>query len=615
MYLLPRPQEITEKEGSFSITTETAIVLADSCETVSRKHAMFLQEEISHDTGITVPVLKGAETVKGIYLVLEKDAQDWKEEEYTLAINENGIRVTGATTQGLLYGIQTLRQIIRQEGAYLTALEIHDYPAVEARGFYHDVTRGRVPKMSWLKELADTLSFYKINQLQLYIEHTYLFRNLSEMWRDDTPLTAEDILELDAYCKERGIDLVPSISSFGHLYKLLCTKQYRHLGEMPELADDPFTMHGRMHHHTINPTLEESYELIVGMIREYMSLFTSKYFNICADETFDLGKGASKPVADEKGLENMYIGYVNRLCEYVISQGKRPMFWGDVICGFPNFITELPKETICLNWGYGWNEQEHNTRKLAEAGAVQYVCPGVGGWNQFLNLYKNAYLNITKMCAYGEKYGAIGVLNTDWGDFGHINHPTLSIPGIIYGAAFSWSREEISFEEINREISLLQYGDTSEKLLEIMTKLADLSVFGWWHMVMCNDHPEEVENIMNRFKEAGKVEEARESNKKVEPLLKELRICGRTVAPGCRKELLPVYLGTEAIEILNTIGLVLSGEEFSKEELNVLAEKLEKWYMKYKDLWRTVSRESELYQVTDIICNYSDKLRDLAAAK
>ena len=612
MYLLPRPQEITKKEGCFSLTWESAIVLADSCPAVSRRHAAFLQKEIRHDTGMLLPILKGVPVQGGIYLALiEKKQEEWEEEEYRLTITEEEICITGASAQGLLYGIQTLRQIIRQEGALLGCLEICDYPAVQARGFYHDVTRGRVPKIEWLKTLADTLSFYKINQLQLYIEHTYLFRNLSEMWRDDTPLTAEDIMELDAYCRERGIDLVPSISCFGHLYKLLRTKQYRHLGEFPEQADDAFSMYGRMEHHTINPAMEESFELIAGMIREYMSLFTSQYFNICADETFDLGKGTSRKMADEIGLERMYINYVKRLCEYVISHGKRPMFWGDVICGFPEYIKELPEKTICLNWGYAWNQTEDNTGRLAKAGAVQYVCPGVGGWNQFMNLYESAYQNITRMCFYGEKYHAIGVLNTDWGDFGHVNHPSLSIPGIIYGAAFAWNREEISFEEINREISLLQYGDTSEKFVGIMAELAKLSVFGWWQAVMYKEHG----NGKFAFEEEKQFEAARRSEKNIDKLLDMMRICGRTAAPGGRQELLPVYLSAEAMKIFNKLGLAVSGESFGKEELNALAERLEKWFMAYKELWRTVSRESELYQVADIIWYYSDLLRDLAAVK
>ena len=77
-----------------------------------------------------------------------------------------------------------------------------------------------------LKKLVDKMAFYKQNQFQLYIEHIYLFRDLTEVFRDDTPLTAEEILELDKYCYERGIELVPSLATFGHLCKLLKTKSY-----------------------------------------------------------------------------------------------------------------------------------------------------------------------------------------------------------------------------------------------------------------------------------------------------------------------------------------------------------------------------------------------------
>ena len=63
------------------------------------------------------------------------------------------------------------------------------------------------------------MAYYKMNQLQLYIEHTFLFRDFSEIWRDDTPLTAEEIMELDQYCLERGIELVPSLPA-----SVICTR-------------------------------------------------------------------------------------------------------------------------------------------------------------------------------------------------------------------------------------------------------------------------------------------------------------------------------------------------------------------------------------------------------
>ena len=142
--------------------------------------------------------------------------------------------------------------------------------------------------------LADKLAFYKINQLQLYIEHSFLFRDFSEVWRDDTPLTAEEIMELDAYCKKLHIDLVPSIATFGHLYKVLCTKTYSDLCELPKSDRMQFSFFARQNHHTLDVSNLDSIKLVFHMIDEYMPLFSSKYFNLCGDETYDLGKGRSK---------------------------------------------------------------------------------------------------------------------------------------------------------------------------------------------------------------------------------------------------------------------------------------------------------------------------------
>ncbi|WP_455717358.1 hypothetical protein [Anaerosporobacter sp.] len=71
----------------------------------------------------------------------------------------------------------------------------------------------------------------------------------------------------------------------------------------------------------------------------------------------------------------------------------------------------------------------------------QILCPGVIGWNQLVNANADAYENIKRICTYAYQYDAIGVLNTDWGDYGHVNHPEFSMIGMIYGAAFSWNKE------------------------------------------------------------------------------------------------------------------------------------------------------------------------------
>ena len=170
-----------------------------------------------------------------------------------------------------------------------------------------------------------------------------------------------------------------------------------------------------MQHHTIDTTNPESIELVKGMIYEYMQLFSSKQFNFCADETFDLGMGRSKEEAERLGKDRVYIDFVKKLAQFVIDNGRRPMFWGDIIVGFPEMIKELPEGIICLNWGYDPDQSEEPARKIYEAGAIQYCCPGCQGWNQFVTPNRNSYANISRQCEFAKKYGAIGVLNTEIG--------------------------------------------------------------------------------------------------------------------------------------------------------------------------------------------------------
>ena len=46
-----------------------------------------------------------------------------------------------------------------------------------------------------------------------------------------------------------------------------------------------------MAHYTLDASAPESLEFVRQMIDEFIPLFTSNKFNICCDETFDLGKG------------------------------------------------------------------------------------------------------------------------------------------------------------------------------------------------------------------------------------------------------------------------------------------------------------------------------------
>lgn len=615
MYLIPYPAKLEEKEGSFTFTYRTYLCAQPGCsDRVCRQLALFGQA-VKKALGYSGRISRGAGR-EGDIVFVQDDAV--KGQGYRLEIMPGQVSVTGSES-GLWHGMQTLLQIVEQNGAVLPALCIEDAPEIENRAYYFDSARGRVPKLSWLKELADRMAYYKMNQLQIYIEHSYLFRGMTELWRDDTPLTAAEIMELDQYCMERGIELVPSLSSFGHLYKLLSSKEYAHLCELEDSDRQPFSLKGRMHHHTINATDPQSLVLLKDMIGEYMELFSSRQFNICADETFDLGQGKSKKAVEELGKDRVYINYVKELAQFLVDNGRRPMFWGDVILGFPEMVRELPKEMVCLNWGYAWNQREEETKWMYEAGATQYCCPGCCGWNQFVTLNWNAYNNISRLCTYAKKYGAIGILNTDWGDFLHINHPDFSRTGMIYGAAFSWNTQIPSYEEINRQISCLEFHDRSGRFLEIVAKVLDKCAFEWEaacvYKELVTGNEEFAKSHRDKILEfAPKMEKVDDKNLALEEIKRELY--GQIVLLDAdKKELvLPYLIAVEGMRLFNLLGKVVYAADFDMKFSQMpdcwkLAKDLEDWLYDYKGQYRQVSKESELRRIQEVVCWYGDYLR------
>ena len=613
MKLLPRPKKVEEKEGFYELGFQSVIVIDETICENGITYAVTLRDSLKKSTGIECAFVRGRNKPGDIHLTISREL---REQEYCLNVTKDGIMIAGGDGAAVFYGVQTFCQIAAQYGGMIPGVKIEDWPDVMQRGYFFDETRGRVLTLPALKKMVDTISRYKINQFQLYVEHTYLFRGLSEMWRDETPLTAEDILELDEYCRQRHVELIPAMASFGHLYTLLSTRSYGELCERSESWTAPFSFRDRMHRHTLNATDERALTLVKEMIGEYGALFSSDKFNICADETFDLGCEKSKETAEREGTSQMYIRFVNELCTFLTEHGRQPMFFGDIICRNPDYIRRLPENTLCLTWGYDPEQREDECRSMAQAGAKQYLCPGVCGWNKWINSLEDSYRNITKMCAYAQKYHAEGILNTDWGDFGHVNFPAFSVPGMIYGAAFSWNHEEIGFDEMNRQISLLEYGDHSESLTALMAQIEENSLFDWW---AANTYYEK--KVLDYEPEGGRIlpealEEpaaADRAEQKLRSIIQQIKRTAVHMDGEARPLTEDLDLAGEAVSVWNAVGVFMCAKECGntapQEDAFRLAERLERWFMAYKKQWRRLNREGDLHRIAKIVFWYADCIR------
>ena len=147
MYILPQPKRLTIGQGTYRLTYSGSIRLDSSCPLSAYNYAKLLKQEIAQtvacDFSITTTTCASAKQAQKNCILMSVQPAENKE-SYRLSITSEGIRLIGCGEAGLLYAVQTLRQLIRQYGTALPAVEIEDAPAIKDRGFYYDVSRGRM---------------------------------------------------------------------------------------------------------------------------------------------------------------------------------------------------------------------------------------------------------------------------------------------------------------------------------------------------------------------------------------------------------------------------------------------------------------------------------------
>jgi hypothetical protein len=510
-------------------------------------------------------------------------------EGYELIIDEAYIEISAESSAGAFYAIQTLRQLLREE--QVPCLQIRDWPDFAYRGFYHDVTRGKIPKVETIKKLVDNMAYYKMNSLQLYVEHVFEFQETKALWKSAGYLTKAEMQEIDAYCRENFIDFVPSLSTFGHLHDLLEQEQYKHLRVFQGEERLPNFWDARMHHHTIDPLNPESFEVIKSLIDQYAPCFSSEYFNICCDETFDL------KCYGEKGYDvgRLYVDFVKKIVDYVQKKGKKVMMWADIVSEHPETIAELPDDIWFLNWHYGDDVEgiREKVEKFSMSGKAQIVCPGTSSWNRFCEKTDQAEMNITQMIGNGYRCGALGVLNTNWGDWGNIGSLELGMYSMVLGAGKSWAADTEPDKAFYGMVNSLLYGaEDGVRALKAVSALQDRIK---WTQV-CKNY------FLHRYNNGEGMEFF--SGDEVQAIQREyLKISGELSGESWgndeyRRELL---LAAEGVCVMAELSAKLAG--YGLERVS----NTEEWLCKYREKWLEKNKASELYRIEELFLYYEQK--------
>ncbi|CAH1215706.1 hypothetical protein PAECIP111892_04162 [Paenibacillus auburnensis] len=482
LHLLPRPRSLTVTGGLFRIPAKGSIVLNDAENRDILPAARKLQQVTSQALRLELPLSIGPRPSRLSAYNFSYN-QLLPAQAYEITAGADGIVISYSSPEGAYYAVATLKQILEQCGRDVPYLSICDQPDFAARGLMIDISRNKIPKLETLYRIIDLMSDLKFNQLQLYIEGSpFAYESFPQVWELETPVTGEEILRIDAYCRERFIELVPNQNSFGHMEHWLSRSEFNHLAEIPEGFMLPDTMYDSdlypdglfMQPGTFHTEDPEVLSLLGRMYDDLLPYFTSSQFNVGCDETYELGLGKSKALAGSAGKGQLYLSFLQKIHELVTARGKTMQFWGDIIIQHPELIPHLPKDIIAMEWGYSAGHPfEADTLKFREAGIPFYVCPGTSSWNSLTGRTDNMLANLRNAAVHGKTNGAVGYLITDWGDFGHWQHLPVSYAGFIYGAALSWNVENNLEADVAGYLNRSVFKDHSETIGQLLLDLGN----------------------------------------------------------------------------------------------------------------------------------------------
>lgn len=460
--VIPAPREVRSAGAPIAIDGPLMLDAGDdrglraaAQEFVTAMRERGVRAELGNARGYAVRVVRAGSRSGRDLLEQHRFAFDtaMRAEGYALVADARGATIVAESDAGAFYGLQTMKQLVRGAGGHtrIQPAVLRDWPAMRWRGIHDDLSRGPVPTLEYQKRQVRTFAAFKLNVYSPYFEHTLTFKSHPLIAPPGGAMTREEVRELVAYASAHHVTIIPEQQTFGHLHHALKQELYAPLAETP-------------HGHVLAPGVPASLGLTRSIYAEIDSLFPGPFLHLGADETFDLGKGRTKPLVDSLGIGAVYVQYlkdIERTLRGVVPGDRRFLFWGDIAMHHPDLVKDLPKDMIAVGWEYGASSGfDRFLKPFRDAGMETWVAPGVNNWNRVWPNYAVALPNIQGFAREGQAAGATGLLNTTWDDFGDALFEQAWL-GVAFGAAAAWQPGESDIARFQRAFGLQFHGDTT----------------------------------------------------------------------------------------------------------------------------------------------------------
>jgi len=553
----------------------------------------------------------------------EMNIKNMREQGYLIISTNSTLLINAESLQGLFYATQTLIQALNahQNKLIIDQFIIIDYPLLKIRGISDDVSRGQAPTIPNLKKFIETFSHFKINQYYLvYMQDMFQFKNHDEIGKDRGAYTKEEIKDLVNFANERFVEIIPIFQTVGHWENILYNEKYWKYGEFPAS-------------NSLNLANDEIYDLLNEMIGELSEVFTSKYFHIAADESWDVGKGASNKYINKVGKGKAYLRHYKKVYEIAKKHGyEKIIIYHDILHKYEEVLKHLPKDMIVMYWRYNLKEKHPVIDSLRKYKFPVMVCPSIWDYNRIFPTITNFEKNIGNLVTYGYSRGIEGEVTSSWGDYKNKELRENRIFGFTYSAEVGWNaKNPVNLLKFWKGAFFHLFGRKNLEILSIFNKIRiiqdkkKLRVRPTFYYNYFFSHPYnkntkryrrnmKTSQLANLLKELDSMiqicKESIEDLQNNQLLIKTLTFILKHMRFYCRKR----------INSKKLIGFSVkrSRPKYKNiviEELKSLQEELKNVLAEYEQLWLKMAKPNGLSSIKQrylwLMQFYADKIRDL----
>jgi hexosaminidase len=354
---MPLPRKMVVGSGALAIDSTFAAASHDCADPRMGAALRRLHARVARQTGL--PVVGGkttltvaCRTVGATYPALGED------ESYRLDVSAEGARLTAETGVGALRGLETFTQLIvpGPRGFQIANIHIEDQPRFPWRGLMMDVSRHWMP-VGVVERNLEAMAAVKMNVFHWHLSDDQGFRveskrypKLQQLGSDGNFYTQDEVRHVVAHAAELGIRVIPEFDMPGHTTAWFAG--------YPELASalGPYAIERTwgIFKPTMDPSREETYTFLDGLLGEMTALFPDPCFHIGGDEVDDTQWKQSESVqafAKQHGIANSHElqAYFNRRLQALLKKyGKTIVGWDEVLDG--NTASPLDSSTIIQSW-------------------------------------------------------------------------------------------------------------------------------------------------------------------------------------------------------------------------------------------------------------------------